>query len=89
MLEGRRNEAARQDGLTSGCKVIEFAMRERGASPFIADELSLADLYLAPIALYLSLTPGEDRLFDVPGFAQWWNDIQVLPCFKATQSNLS
>ncbi|WP_428376160.1 glutathione S-transferase family protein [Lichenicoccus sp.] len=82
---GGRNEAARRDGIEAGRKVIALAMQERGSSPFIAGELSLADLYLAPIAFYVSLTPDQDRLFDVPGFAQWWTSIQALPCFKRTQ----
>ncbi len=85
---GGRNETVRQQGIDTGRKVIEFAMQTRGASPFIAGELSLADLYLAPIAFYLSLTPDRDRLFDVPGFNDWWSRIQAMPCFEKTQPDL-
>ena len=56
--------------------------------PFIAGELSLADLYLAPIIFYVSLTPDKDALFDVDGFADWWARIQALPSFKDTQPDL-
>jgi len=85
---GGRNEAMRQAGITTGRKVLELAMKTRGSSPFIAGELSLADLYLAPILFYVSLTPDKDALFNVEGFADWWARIQALPSFKATQPNL-
>nr|WP_321983687.1 glutathione S-transferase family protein [uncultured Lichenicoccus sp.] len=85
---GGKDDAARQQGIGVGRKVIEAAMQTRGASAFIAGELSLADLYLAPIAFYVSLTPDRDRLFDVPGFSEWWTSIQALPAFRQTQPDL-
>ena len=85
---GGKNEAMRKGGLETGRKVIELAMKTKGSSPFIAGDLSLADLYLAPIAFYVSLTPDKDALFNVPGFADWWTKIQALSSFKATQPNL-
>ncbi|MBU6499731.1 MAG: glutathione S-transferase family protein [Rhodospirillales bacterium] len=84
---GGKNDAMRADGIARGRKVIELAMKTKGASPFIAGELSLADLYLAPIAFYVSLTPDKDAVFDVDGFADWWARIQALPSFQATQPN--
>jgi len=85
---GGKNDAMRESGLENGRKLIELAMKTKGSSPFIAGDLSLADLYLAPIAFYLSLTPDKDALFNVPGFADWWAKIQALPSYKATQPNL-
>ena len=85
---GGKNDAMRQAGMATGRKVIEFAMQTKGSSPFIAGELSLADLYLAPILFYVSLTPDKDALFDVDGFADWWTRIQALPSYKATQPDL-
>jgi glutathione S-transferase len=85
---GGKSDALREGGLTTGRRFIELAMATKGDSPFIAGELSLADLYLAPIACYLSLTPDKDTLFDVPGFADWWTKIQALESFKSTQPNL-
>jgi glutathione S-transferase len=85
---GGKNEAMRKGGLENGRKMIELAMNTKGSSPFIAGDLSLADLYLAPIAFYVSLTPDKDALFDVPGFADWWTKIQALQSFKDTQPNL-
>jgi glutathione S-transferase len=46
---GGNNEAMHKGGLENGRKALEVAMKTRGSSPFIAGELSLADLYLAPI----------------------------------------
>lgn len=85
---GGRNDAMREAGIDNGRKVLELAMRTRGSSPFIAGELSLADLYLAPILFYVSLTPDKDALLAVDGFADWWARIQALPSFKATQPDL-
>jgi len=85
---GGKNDAMRQAGIATGCKVIEFVMKTKGSSPFIAGTLSLADLYLAPILFYVSLTPDKDTLFDVEGFADWWTRIQALPSYKATQPDL-
>ena len=85
---GGKNDAMRKGGLENGRKVIDFAMKTRGSSPFIAGELSLADLYLTPIVFYVSLTPDKDAVFDVDGFADWWTRMQALPSFIATQPKL-
>jgi len=60
----------RKAGIENGRKVLELAMRTKGASMFIAGDLSLADLYLAPITFYVSLTSDKDAVFDIPGFAR-------------------
>jgi glutathione S-transferase len=85
---GGKSEPMRQGGIENGRKVIEFAMKTKGSSPFIAGELSLADLYLAPIAFYISVTPDKDAIFGIGGFADWWAKINALPSFKATQPDL-
>jgi glutathione S-transferase len=85
---GGKSEAMRKDGIENGRKAIELAMKAKGSSSFIAGELSLADLYLAPIAFYVALTPDQDAVFDVDGFADWWTKIQALRSFKDTQPNL-
>lgn len=77
----------RKDGIDKGRKVIELAMRTRGDTEYIAGSLSLADLYLAPIMAYVSLTPDAAALFDVAGFADWWAKVQARPSFQATQPN--
>jgi glutathione S-transferase len=85
---GGKNDAARAAGIDNGRKVLTLAMATKGASPFIAGDLSIADLFLAPIAFYVSLTPDKDALFDVAGFAEWWAAIEALPSFKATMPAL-
>jgi glutathione S-transferase len=85
---GGKNDAMRTSGLADGRKVIELAMKTKGASSFIAGDLSLADLYLAPIAFYVSLTPDKAAVLDVAGFDGWWAKIQALQSFKDTQPDL-
>ena len=84
---GGKNEAMRQGGIDNGSKVIELAMKAKGSAPFIAGELSLADLFLAPIVFYVSLTPDMAGLLAIDGFAAWWERIQALDSFKSTPPN--
>ena len=81
---GGRNEAARSKGVEDGRTLLGLLMRGRGGSPFLAGELSLADLYLAPIAAYVSMTPDAGALFATEGFADWWERVQGLESFRAT-----
>jgi glutathione S-transferase len=67
---------------------LDAISQTKGSSPFIAGALSLADLYLAPILFYVSLTPDKNALFEVEGLADWWTRIQALPSYKATQPDL-
>lgn len=82
---GGKNEAARAAGLAQGRKVLAFAMQTKGTSPFVAGDLSLADLYLAPIAAYVAMTPDAPAVFAVDGFADWWARVQALASYQATQ----
>ena len=81
---GGQDESARQAGIESGRKVLQLAMDTRGESPFLAGDLSLADLFLAPILFYVSLTPDRDAVFDIPGFAEWWTRVEGLPSYRST-----
>ncbi len=85
---GGKNEAARRAGLEAGRKVIDLLMQTKGNAAYIAGELSLADLFLAPIAFYVSLTPDRDHLFGSPGFSDWWERIQASRAYTSTQPNL-
>jgi len=85
---GGKSESLLTGGVDVGRQVIEFAMKTKGDSPFVAGELSLADLYLAPILFYVSLTPDAARVCDVAGFADWWARVQALKSFQQTQPNL-
>ena len=81
---GGKNEAARKAGIDSGRTLLTFLMQTKGDSPFIAGELSLADLFLAPIAAYVSMTPDAAAVFDMDGFADWWQRVQALSSFQTT-----
>lgn len=85
---GGKNDAMRQAGIENGRKVLAFAMKTKGDSPFVAGELSLADLYLAPVVFYVSLTPDAQSVFEVDGFADWWTRVQALKSFQQTQPKL-
>lgn len=85
---GGKNDAMRQAGLENGRRVADLAMKTKGDSDFLAGQLSLADLYLAPIVFYVSLTPDANTVFNVDGFAGWWTKIQALKSFQSTQPNL-
>ncbi len=82
---GGKNDGMRQAGIETGRTVMEFAMTTRGSDPFIAGDLSLADLYLAPILAYVGMTPDADAILSVPGVKDWWARIQALPAFQSTQ----
>jgi glutathione S-transferase len=85
---GGKNEQARQGGIEAGRMLLDFAMKMRGDKPFIAGELSLADLYLAPILFYVSLTPDKDAVLDVPGLANWWSRVGTLDSYRNTEPKL-
>ena len=84
---GGKNEAMLKAGIENGRKVIEFAMKTKGDSTFVAGELSLADLYLAPVLAYVSMTPDAKSVFEVKGFADWWARVQALKSYQDTQPN--
>ncbi len=85
---GGKSEPMRQAGLDNGRKLIELLMKSKGGSDFLAGQPSLADLYLAPIAFYVGLTPDAPALFDIDGFGDWWARVQALESFQATQPDL-
>ncbi len=85
---GGKNEGMRQGGIANARKVLTLAMQAKGSQPFIAGDLSLADLYLAPVVFYVSLTPDMAGLLDIDGFADWWTRVQALKSFQDTQPKL-
>ena len=64
--------------------LLEYVMKLRGDSPFIAGELSLADLYLAPVLAYVSMTPDKDAVLSVPQVSAWWEKVSALDSYKNT-----
>ncbi len=83
---GGKNEAAHRDGLVRSRAVLTELMRIKGSSPFLAgNEVSIADLYLAPLFAYIALTPHLEEFAGLPGFGEWWERISSRDSFKATQ----
>jgi glutathione S-transferase len=64
--------------------------RIRGDGKLLAgDKLSLADLYVAPLLSYLSLTPEATLIATNKGIAAWWDTIQQRESYKKTAPNLA
>jgi len=83
---GGKNEAAHREGLERSQRVLAELMRIKGASPYLAgSEVSIADLYLAPVFAYLTLTPHKDELVAMPGVDQWWVRVSSRESFRTTQ----
>ena len=85
---GGKNDGMRQSGVETGREVLAYLMRTKGGSPYIAGALSLADLFLAPIAFYVDLTPDKEAVFGVDGFTDWWAKIQARQSYQGTQPDL-
>jgi glutathione S-transferase len=82
---GGKNEQMRADCIEKARVALIEQMNLRGNAPWIAgDTLSLADLFVAPACFYVSLTEDAAKVFDVPGFADWWERVQGLESFKTT-----
>jgi glutathione S-transferase len=83
---GGRNDAVHQEALGKGRQVVSEIMRIKEQSPYLAgNEISIADLYLAPIFAYVALTPHRDDFLTLPGVGDWWERISSRQSFEATQ----
>lgn len=86
---GGKDETARKEGVETSRLALSSLMKIRGGDTFIAGaKPSLADFYLAPLAFYIGLTPDAETVFDVPGFAEWWSEVQKMESYKATEPDL-
>ena len=82
---GGKDDEARQLGIRDGMTLLNHLMEMRGTDGFIAGrKRSLADFYLAPICAYVDMTEDSEQIFQVAGFANWWERIQALPSFTNT-----
>ncbi len=81
---GGQDDAKLAGARDTAVKVMTFAMKTKGSSKFLAGDLSLADLYLAPPVFYASLTPDADEVLDVEGVRAWWDAVQALPSYQST-----
>lgn len=83
---GGKNEEMHRTGVENGKHVMGELMRIRGSSPYLAgQEVSIADLYLAPIIAYVAMTPHKDEFLGLPGVHPWWELISCRESFRSTQ----
>jgi glutathione S-transferase len=83
---GGKNKEMHQAGLENGKKVMAELMKLKGSSPYLAGgEISIADLYLAPLVAYVAMTPHRDEFLEIPGVSAWWTSISSRESFRSTQ----
>ncbi|MEE2953406.1 MAG: glutathione S-transferase family protein [Pseudomonadota bacterium] len=82
---GGKDDGAHRRGTENARKALVELMRIRGGDAFLAgDEISLADLYLAPLVAYIAMTPDKDEFLSIDGLADWWGEVSDRESFKAT-----
>jgi glutathione S-transferase len=83
---GGPNENKRRQAIETSRLVLTELMKLRGNDAFIAGARpSLGDFYLAPICFYVARTPDAGEVFGVDGFTAWWERVQALPSYRATE----
>lgn len=86
---GNPDEAFLKQSIEDARRVLSELMKIRGDSKYIAgDKPTLADLYLAPACFYVGLTDDAAKVFDVPGFQEWWDRFQQIESYRATEPDL-
>jgi glutathione S-transferase len=87
MLKGQPDEAVVADGLPKATLCFsEFARLLGGDSWFGGDSISLADLHLAPLLAYVTMTPeGPALLAAQPTLRTWWDRMSSRPSMARTQ----
>ena len=59
------------------------------ADPFIGgSSATMADYFLGPIMFYVSLTPDAETVLGLPKVAAWWDAMQGVAAFTATEPDL-
>jgi glutathione S-transferase len=87
MLKGQPDEAVVAGSLpqTRLC-LSEFNRLLDGDSWFGGDSVSLADLHLAPLLAYVTMTPeGPPMLAAQPALKAWWERVSARPSMASTQ----
>ncbi|MEX5727712.1 glutathione S-transferase [Rhodovulum iodosum] len=86
---GGPDDDAHAECMKAAKTLLELLMENKGQAKWLAgDAPTLADYFLAPIMFYISLTPDKDALLQVPGMADWWQAMQGVASFKATEPDL-
>ena len=83
---GGRNPTLHDQGITVGKLTINTLMKHKGGAPYLAGpNVSLADLYLAPIMSYVAMTPHMGEFLVLAGFKEWWSALSERPSYLKTQ----
>ena len=87
---GQGDEAIVRDAKPMVTRVLAELDRLKGSDRYLAGpEISLADLFLAPIFAYLSLTPDAKELLEpTRGLSQWSEEISTRETMTKTQPKL-
>ncbi|MEZ5825832.1 MAG: glutathione S-transferase family protein [Geminicoccaceae bacterium] len=81
---GGQNDALREKALETAGTFFSMVMDDRYA--FIAaDRPNLADFIVAPVMFYVSMTPDADRVLALPGVRRWWDAINEVQVYKASE----
>lgn len=86
---GGQNEDARAECIERSKTLLSLLMANKGDAAWLAgDQPTLADYFLAPIIFYVALTPDAETLLSVPGVSEWWDAMQEVDAFGATEPDL-
>ena len=87
MLGEQADEAAIAEAMPEVSKCMGVIAGLRGDSKYlVSDELTLADLHLAPIFDYFQTTPDSDPILQQnPGLRSWWNEMSARESMQKTQ----
>jgi glutathione S-transferase len=82
---GGQNAAALAAARQNSRLVPGELARIKGESPHLSgSEVSIADLYLAPILAYVVRTPHKEEILALPGAGDWWSRITAPASFQST-----
>jgi glutathione S-transferase len=88
-LVGGTDERVIAEGTPKARLCLSEIERIKGGGKFLAgDQVSLADLYLAPLLFYLSLAPEASLIAERRSLAPWWEMMQQRSSYKNTQPQL-
>ncbi|RFC64995.1 glutathione S-transferase family protein [Fulvimarina endophytica] len=84
---GGKDDAAHEKGIKDAKHALTQLMKIKGSDQYLAGEqISIADLYLAPLVAYICKTPHKDEFMtEVDGLSDWWALISNRESFKATE----
>ena len=83
---GGKNEEFHHKGIADSKLYLQEIMKIRGSSPWFAgSDLSIADLYVAPVMSYVTKTPHKDEFLALPNVKDWWDKVSALPSYASTE----